>query len=131
MTNIPPIKLVIRGQTPSKKSKPQIILNKKTGKRMLIPNKKYQEWIGGAKDQLRSQFPFTIDYEIRVITLVYRHTRRRADLINGQQSIHDALQEAGIIEDDFLIKSTDGSRLYLGFPAEEARAEITILPFSE
>lgn len=123
----------IRGQTPSKKSKQQIVRVK--GSHRLIPNKKYNQWIKGAVSQLKEQKNTkdisTIDYPISVKCLIYRNTLRKIDKLNMEQSIHDALQEAEVIADDFLIESTDGSRRILGVPKGEERAEIFISSFSD
>jgi Holliday junction resolvase RusA-like endonuclease len=128
------IHLRIYGQTPSKKSSQQIIVNKKTKRAMLIPNKKYNEWIGGAKKQLWDQMEDkgfeTIDTPVAIKCIVYRLTKRKIDLINLLQSIHDALEAAGILKNDFLIESTDGSRRILGVAKGQERTEIFIYPFS-
>ena len=127
------IHLKIYGQTPSKKSSQQIIVNKKTKRAMLIPNKKYNEWIHTTVKQLKDQKEEkqfeTINEPIAVKCLVYRLTKRKIDLINLLQSIHDALEAAGILKDDFLIESTDGSRRILGVEKGEERAEIFISSF--
>ena len=122
------IHLVITGQTPSKKTSSQIIFNKKTHKRMIIPNKQYQAWIGGAILQLQAQWGFAtpIDRPCEVKTTTYRLTKRKCDLVNLLQAIHDALQAAGVIDDDFLIHSIDGSRRFLGCDKGEERTEIFI-----
>ena len=97
---------------------------------MLIPNKKYNEWIHTAKKQLKDQKAdkdFTlIDKPVSVKCIVYRLTKRKIDLVNLLQSVHDALTEAGILKDDFLIESVDGSRRVLGVDKGEERCEIFI-----
>ncbi len=120
------IHLTIEGQTPSKKTKPTIIVNKKTGKPMLIPNKLYTAWKKGAILQLQAQSASRFTDEIQVKFTVYRWTKRRCDLINVLQSLQDILEDAGVIEDDHQIKSVDGSRLYLGVTKEQAKAKIEI-----
>jgi len=127
------IHLKIYGQTPSKKSSQQIIVNKKTKRAMLIPNKKYNEWIHTTVKQLKDQKEEkqfeTINEPVAVKCLVYRLTKRKIDLTNMLQSVHDALEAAGILKDDFLIESTDGSRRILGVEKGEERAEIFISSF--
>jgi len=128
------IHLRIYGQTPSKKSSQQIIVNKKTKRAMLIPNKKYNEWIHSTVRQLKDQKEDkqfeTIIKPVAVKCLVYRLTKRKIDMLNMLQSVHDALEAAGIVKNDFLIESMDGSRRVLGVPPGEERAEIFIYPFS-
>jgi len=51
------------------------------------------------------------------------------DLSNLYQGPEDALQEAGIIEDDKFIESHDGSRRIYG--AEQFLVEVFIYPFVE
>jgi len=125
------VHLRIYGQTPSKKSSQQII--KVKGSTRLIPNKKYVEWVTRAikqlKDQMIEQDLSTITELVWVKTLVYRNTKRKIDKGNLEQSLHDALQAAEVIKDDFQIESTDGSRRILGVPAGEERAEIFISSF--
>ena len=125
------IHLRIYGQTPSKKSSQQII--KVKGNTRLIPNKLYVKWEKPAIEQLQSQMLekdlSTIDYPIWVKCFIYRNTKRRIDKLNMEQSVHDVLEKAGVIENDFLIESTDGSRRILGVPPGEERAEIFIYSY--
>jgi len=125
------IHLRIYGQTPSKKSSQQII--KVKDKVRIIPNKKYNEWIHTTVKQLKDQKEEkqfeTINEPVAVKCLVYRLTKRKIDLTNMLQSVHDALEAAGIVKDDFLIESIDGSRRILGVEKGEERAEIFISSF--
>ena len=128
------IPLKIYGQTPSKKSSQIMVLPKKkdgsTSRPILLPNKKYLEWEKQAIFQLKKQKKElglgTIEGEVEVKCWIYRYTKRRMDLLNPQQSIHDVLEDAGIIKNDFQIKSTDGSRLILGVEKGSERVEIFI-----
>jgi len=145
-----PYRLTITGQTPSKKRGMQIVYRnacsacRKSPNKCIchrpsaiikvpsmIPNKDYLKWIKGAVSQLTRQrillgIEAPLAGPLHVITMIYRHTLRKADKGNLEQTIHDALQEAGVINDDFLIENTDGSRRILGVKQEEARAEIII-----
>lgn len=103
---------------------------KSSTRTILLPNKKYIEWEKGAIYQLEAQFE-RFDYPainkgVNVASIIYRLTKRRVDLVNLQQSIHDVLERAGILENDFLIESTNGSRRILGVNKGEERAEIYI-----
>lgn len=106
----------------------QLIKDLPRGKPILLPNKKYTEWEKQAIFQLKKQKKElglrTIEGEVEVKSMIYRYTKRRMDLLNPQQSIHDVLEDAGIIRNDFLIKSTDGSRLILGVEKGQERVEI-------
>jgi Holliday junction resolvase RusA-like endonuclease len=127
------IELRIYGQTPSKKSSQSIIINKRTGKMMVIPNKKYMKWEKYAKFQLKEIKENlkleTIDKKVSVRCLIYRLTHRQIDLVNLLQSIHDVLEISGIIKNDNLIYSVDGSRKILGVGPGEERTEIFINSF--
>ena len=124
------IELRIYGQTPSKKSSQAIIINKRTGKMMIIPNKKYMQWEKYAKFQLKEQKERlgleTIKEKVWVKCLIYRLTKRQIDLTNLLQSIHDVLKISAVIKDDNLIYSIDGSRKILGVGLGEERTEIFI-----
>jgi Holliday junction resolvase RusA-like endonuclease len=100
---------------------------------MVIPNKKYMEWEKYAKFQLKEQKERlnleTIKEKVWVKCLIYRLTKRQIDLTNLLQSIHDVLEISGIIKDDCLIYSIDGSRKILGVGPGEERAEIFINSF--
>ena len=52
------------------------------------------------------------------------------DLLNLLAGTSDLLQEAGILEDDKLVASVDGSRI-MGIEKNNSRAEITITEFIE
>jgi len=78
--------------------------------------------------RLESEYP-CVDYECWARILIYRQYNRIADLSNLIQSIEDALQRAGCIENDRLIRSLDGSRVYHGVNGTEARFEVTLAPF--
>ncbi|MCD6194287.1 MAG: RusA family crossover junction endodeoxyribonuclease [Candidatus Aminicenantes bacterium] len=122
------INLCIFGQTPSKKSSQQIVKIK--NKLRVIPNPKYMKWEKYAVFQLKKQAEKinlkTIDKPVHVRCKIYRRTKRRVDLVNLLQSIHDVLTKAKIIKDDRLIESVDGSRKIIGIEEGKERAEIFI-----
>lgn len=97
---------------------------------MLLPNKKYMEWERGAIYQLQTQKAAqnapTITEPVNVASIIYRLTKRRIDLTNLHQSIHDVLERAGILENDFLVETTNGSRRILGVEKGKERVDIYI-----
>ena len=99
----------------------------------MIPNKNYIVWEKDAVEQLKLQKDLfeheTITEPVAVQSFIYRLTLRRIDMINALQSVHDALENAEIIKNDFQIKSTDGSRLILGVSPGKNCAEIYIEEF--
>lgn len=55
-----------------------------------------------------------IDYPVNVEARFYMATRRRVDLTNLNEALHDALVKGGVLADDDakIVVSTDGSRAY-------------------
>lgn len=109
----------------TKKNHGQIIFNKTTGKRMYIPSKQYRQY---AKDASLFVPPAQISEPVNIKAIFYMPTRRRVDLTNLNQALHDILVENGCIEDDScrIIVSTDGSRVR--YDKENPRTEVTITP---
>jgi Holliday junction resolvase RusA-like endonuclease len=128
------IKLIIYGQTPSKKTS-QIMICRKRGRPLLLPNKKYMEWQSRAIFQLKEQKQEmkleTICEPIEISFQIYRLTKRKIDLSNLIQSCEDALVKASVIKDDFLIENLNNSKRILDVSPGEERVEIYILPVSE
>ena len=69
--------------------------------------------------------PIPITDYIQVSFLFYCIDNRKRDLINLIQCPADLLQQAGIILNDYLISSLDGSRI-AGIDKDNPRTEITI-----
>jgi len=105
-----------------------------TGKH-LISSKAYQEWDRISILQLQSskhlypELDFPIDYPVSIKCLFYFKTLRYLDIDNALASIMDPLESAGIISNDKLVQSVDGSRLYLD--RDNPRVEIQIEPFTD
>ena len=122
------IKLVILGQTPSKKNTHRSMYSRSKRRFIIAPSEKCLEWENLAVLQLMHQMNEmgleTITASVHCKILVYRATKIRADRLNLYQSVEDALERAGVIENDFQIVSHDGSRVMYGVKAEYARAEI-------
>lgn len=84
--------------------------------------------------QLRDQSidivePLPISYRMHVKFLFYRGDRRVVDLSNLYEHPQDSLQRAGIIANDSLIESHDGSRKL--YDKKNPRTEIYIEKFTE
>lgn len=83
-----------------------------------LPSKAFEEWNRAAQLHLRlflnrTLLPadtFPIRHEVNCRALFYRHALV-GDANGFYQALADALEEAGIVEDDSLIVSWDGSRL--------------------
>ena len=128
---IPPgmmLRIVIRGQPTSKKNSMQLVRIR--GRYRLLPSKEYREWMKAAKKQVFvatagiSGLPITNPVHLKA--LAYRHTKRKIDLSNIYAAVEDMLQEYGVLADDALVESHDGSRKILGVPKDEARVEIEL-----
>ena len=67
-----------------------------------------------------------IDQPVNVAAKFYMPTRRRVDLTNLHEALHDILVNYGILTDDNakIIVSTDGSRVY--WDKENPRTEVII-----
>jgi Holliday junction resolvase RusA-like endonuclease len=109
----------------TKKNSQQIIVNKKTGRPMVIPSKRYREyekecgWFVQGKGM-------NIKKPVNVKCVYYMPTRRRVDLTNLMEATHDILVKYEVLEDDNskVIRSVDGSRVL--YDKENPRTEITI-----
>lgn len=121
------MKLTIYGQPITKKNSQQIIM---AGKRpCIIQSKAYRQYAKLAKEQialLGACKPFYTP--IQVTCLYYLATIRTPDLCNLMASTHDILEDAGIILNDELIKSVDGSRIIGKDPNPRVDIEITEMP---
>lgn len=109
----------------TKKNSQQIIINKSTGRPMVIPSKQYREyekecgWFVQGKGM-------NINEPVNVKCVYYMPTRRRVDLTNLMEATHDILVKYEVLEDDNskIIRSVDGSRVL--YDKENPRTEITI-----
>lgn len=99
------------------------------------PSSKYREWEGSAAPGLlRSKRLFAhhlpICEPMNAKMVFYFKDRRHPDLSNSYQGVEDLLQDLGIIENDKLIHSHDGSRIRVQRDCQE-RVEITLTPFED
>ena len=127
-------KFIIDGQPMSKKRNYKII---KIGRHYTLGlATKYKHWEKSATDQLWAQRMtyqshmtgvFQITSLVEVAFEFFLKGKRKYDLSNLIQGPEDALVKAGILEDDALICSLDGSRKHLG--CENPRVQITIRSF--
>ena len=112
---------------PITKKNSQRIIQKKTASGtvpMIIPSKRYKEY-EAACDPYINPRP-RIDYPVNVMAVYYMPTRRRVDLVNLHEALHDILVRYGVLEDDNsqIIVSTDGSRVE--YDKENPRTEVVI-----
>lgn len=92
---------------------------------MIIPSAKYKAyerdagwWVQGKGSQ--------IDYPVNVRAVYYMPTRRRVDLVNLHEALHDVLVHYGVLADDHsgIIAATDGSRVR--YDKDRPRTEVWI-----
>lgn len=117
------IKFTIKMTPITKKNHQQIIINRNTGKRMVIPSKQYRQY---EHDCAWFMPPQKAEGQVNVKALFYMPTRRRVDLTNLLEALNDILVKYGVIEDDNsnVVVSVDGSRVL--YDKENARTEVEI-----
>lgn len=117
------IQFVIPINPVTKKNHGQIITGK-NGRKFMLPSKQYKQY---EKDiALLVPKGLEIDYKINIKAVYYMQTRRRVDLCNLHNALHDALVHYGVLEDDNsnIVHSTDGS--YVDYDKHNPRTEVTI-----
>lgn len=123
-------KLNIKIELPpvTKKNSQRIVNVKRGGKivPMIIPSARYKAYEKDAGWFLNRFAEMDISEPVNVKALYYMPTRRRVDLTNLHEALHDVLVKYRILEDDNskIIVSTDGSRVL--YDKDNPRTEITI-----
>lgn len=123
------MRLTILGPPRTKKNHQRIIRVK--GRPVIVQAKTSEGWEASAVAQLLSQRPInrgfwepaTVPVSLRA--LIYRD-RNVGDLGNYLASVCDALERAGVVVNDRLIQSFDGSRLCID--RKNPRIELEITP---
>ena len=92
---------------------------------VIIPSAKYVEYEKAAGYFIRPK-GIKINYPVNIEAKYYMPTRRRVDLTNLHEALHDMLVKYEVLEDDNyrIIAATDGSRVYVD--KDNPRTEITI-----
>lgn len=130
-----PLSLTVYGGPRTKKNSLQrrAVTDKTTGKKRLlsIPSNAFLRWQAQVQPQMehaaRGHRP--IDRRVNVKALIYRDAAYHGDVSGYINAIGDALEVAGVVDNDELIRSWDGTRRRLD--RENPRVEITITPFDE
>jgi Holliday junction resolvase RusA-like endonuclease len=118
-------RLVIFGPPRTKKTSNRIV--RVRNRLRIIPSKAHEAWEQIALPQLRQQWhqePLTSPVAVRA--RVYRE-RAVGDLVNYLQAVADALEHAGVVANDRLIESWDGSRLALDKLDPRTEIELNML----
>lgn len=120
------IKLTIPGRPITKKNSQRIIVNRRTNRPMVIPSAAYEEYETAALWHLKQYRVSTITTPVNACALYWMPNRRgKPDLLGLEQATADILEAAGIVENDVLIVSWDGSRV-MGVDKADPRVEITL-----
>lgn len=119
------IKFTIPLAPVTKKNSQRIVINRATGRPMIMPSAKYKEY-----EQQACYFiprpPQPINKPVNVKCLFYMPTRRKCDLTNLLEAIDDILVRRGVLADDdyTILESHDGSRVY--YDKENPRTVVEI-----
>lgn len=103
-----PVRLILEGAPRTKKNSPDII--RVRGRRMVIPSSAFRAYEEACLWQLRSWRRPPIDGWVGCAAIFYRD-RDVGDLNNFTSALADILEKAGVLVNDRLIRSWDGSRL--------------------
>ena len=121
------IKITIPLHPYTKKNSSEIHYKHAGGKRIpfVAPSGQYKKYAAECGFFLK---PLNITSPVNIKTEFYMGTRRRVDLTNLNEAIHDILVENGVLSDDnaLILVSTDGSRVY--YDKKNPRTEIIITP---
>lgn len=122
------MKIILTGDPRTKKNSQRIIRIGRGSR--IIPSKAYMDYAEECALQLLAQRATNagIDYPVNVACVYFMPTRRKVDLTNLNEAIHDILVANYVLMDDNrdIIASTDGSRVE--YDKQHPRVEITITP---
>lgn len=108
----------------TKKNHQRLVVNKTTGRPMVIQSEAYKRYEHDAAWFM--PHGKTIGTPVNLRAVFYMPTRRRVDLVNLLQALCDILVKYSVIEDDnsSIIVSFDGSRV--SYDKENSRTEVWI-----
>lgn len=119
------MKIIVMTNPRSKKNSQEIIFNRKTGRRMVIQNKRYTEFEKSCKEFM-PLLDKPIDYPINLSCKFYVCDARRRDIANYIEAIQDILVKYKVLEDDNynIVSSLDDCNMQID--RENPRVEIEI-----
>ena len=122
----PLFRATVHGAPRTKKTSNRIV--RVRGRSLVLPSKANQDWSGPAVLQLRAQMKGrpAIATPVNCRALFYRDARR-GDAVGYYQALADALEAAGVVVNDVLIETWDGSRLFVDRHAPRIELELTPL----
>ena len=97
--------LIVSSNPVSQKNQHEIHRNRKTGARWVATSNRVMAYRDAAVLELKKQWRFgpPIKYPVIVWYKIYRKDQRRQDMANALEAVFDAMQQAGIVENDSLI----------------------------
>ena len=124
------MKLTILGAPVTKKNHQRIARNRKTGTPFILQSKQAVSWEKAAVWQLANQWrgrkPISSAAWVRA---TFYRERATGDLCNFMGALADALERAGVVENDRLITCWDSTRL--DKDADRPRVELEIFEMRE
>lgn len=110
----------------TKKNSQQIVVNQKTGKPFIIPSKAYKQYEKDVGYFIKGK-GLNIDYAVNVKAIYYMPTKRKVDLTNLHEALHDILVKYEVLADDnyTVIATTDGSTVRVDKANPRTEVEIT------
>lgn len=117
------VTLVVVGSPAIKKNRNRVIRVK--GRPFIIPSKKAVDWEKDAVSQLKAQWRDKPPIEGPLSATLHIHlsSRQNGDMFNYDQAPLDALQEAGVIQND---RQFQEGHLFLHKKSGNPRVEITV-----
>jgi len=123
------MKLTILGP-PVTKSNSQRIFRGRAGRPFVSQSAAYVAWERSALEQLACLLPIAPATTVPVsLKAIFYRERRTGDLGNFLKALCDVIERSGLIENDRLIQSFDGSRL--AWDKRNPRVEFEVAVFSE
>lgn len=119
------IKFTIPLEPKTKKNSQRIIVAH--GRPMIIPSEAYKTYEKACKPYV--PMLLSINEPVNVKATYYRKTKRRVDLTNLHEALHDMLVSYQVLVDDSfeIIRSTDGSTVEIDRENPRTEVEITFL----
>ena len=124
------MKLIFKGVIPveprTKKNSQNIFMNKKTGRAFISTSAAYKAYDAEAGKYLDGRMKTPVNVPVEVTARFYMKTRRRVDLTNLMEALHDILVKHKVLADDNsqVIVSVDGSRVL--YDKDNPRTEFEI-----
>lgn len=97
--NMTPLNIIIDANPRSKKNSQEIVFNRKTGRRMVIQNKRYSDFEKDCK-KFMPILPKPIDYPINLSCHFFVCDARKRDIANYLEAIQDILVKYNVLLDD-------------------------------